>query len=237
MSNNIVLSSYFSFLPDPQRNETWTSDIAEVFGLAFSVTTKNEKIVIFHDCFENTYPIDNCEWRKVEHKDLYAPNIIRYFHYYDYLKNLKNKPKFVFMVDSTDVVMLKNPFLEMKKNIIYVGQEEGKNMDDTWLISHKRLSKFHIEDYHQILKKAKPSNTLINCGTVGSNYDLFMSLLEKLLEVHYKHSKEIYKQSLDTQLFAYTLLKYFSDCYHNSLQVNTPYRSKEINSVSWWKHK
>lgn len=237
MTDNLVLSSYFSFLPDPQRNKTWTSDIAEVFGLAFSVTTKKEKITFFHDCFKNTYPIQNCEWRRVEHKDLYAPNVIRYFHYYEYLKNLKNKPKFVFMVDSTDVVMLKSPFLEMKKNIIYVGQEEEKKMDDPWLISHKRLSKFHIEDYHQVLKKVDSSRKLINCGTVGADYELFMRLLDKLVEIHTIHSKDIYKHSLDTQLFVYVLLKYFSDCYHNSLLVNTPYRSNEINSVSWWKHK
>lgn len=236
---NFVLASYFNYTVDPQRkNVTWTSDINAVLNLVHSVTKHNIEIKIFHNCFENTPKIAHCEFIKIIPYQQYTPNVVRWIHYYEYLKNLELKPDKLFMVDSTDVEMLSNPFPNMKNDLIYTGSEYKKNMRDKWLyerIGH--LSNDFKNEYKElILNNTSENDVLINCGLFGTNIDLALKFLEKLVENHKKIS-QYDSISLDTPMYIYTLLKHFKNNIVTGNFINTRFRKNEYTSSCWWKHK
>lgn len=230
---NLVLASFFNSLPDPQRNIYWESDLTKLYPLINSVISKNEKIIIFHDCFDTIPQIENCEFIKSSPNPDFVPTVARWEIYLDYLNaNVENIDK-VFCVDSTDVLMLNNPFPFINNDTLYCGSEIQWKIGDRWLQKRRKIIK--ISDYTDILKLNK-NKVMLNAGIVGGDINILLNFLKNLTKLHNLNSKKI-KRSLDMPMFNYCMLKYFTNKYVTGDIVHTPYRKRISESTSWWKHK
>lgn len=229
----IVLTAYFNYKKDPQRKIEWDSDYTKVLPLIKSVVDKNVDINIFNNCFEKTPYIEKATWNKIEGNNCFNPNVYRHFVYLDFLKKNQDNISYVFMVDSTDVEMLKNPFNEIKSDYIYVGSESIK-VGCKWM--KETQGKFlNILDYNQIIEENK-NETLINVGIVGGEVSLIINFLEKITYYHSEYSKNL-ESSSDMSIFNYTIWKHFKEKIKYGREVNTRFKRNERNDVSWWKHK
>jgi hypothetical protein len=237
--SNFVLTSYFNYTYDPQRKDiVWSNDINNVLTLINSVVKNNLEIKLFHNCFDDLPEIPHCEFIKVSPYTEYTPNVARWIHYYQYLKNLKIKPNKVFMVDSTDVEMINNPFPYMQNKTIYTGSEIKKTMRNKWLYERiDHLSEdFKLEYNELIMNKTLETDILINCGLFGAEINLAIEFLEKL---SFYHKNISYNEtiSLDTPIYIYTLLKHFSNSFVTGNFINTRFGKNEYIQTCWWKHK
>jgi len=231
--HNLVLASFFNTQVDPQKKVYWKSDIKKLDPLINSVIDNKQKIIIFHDCFDNTPTLENCKFIKTFPDNEFVPTVARWKIYLDYLNLNKQNIKNAFCVDSTDVQMLNNPFEIIDKNVLYCGSEYQWKIGDRWLQKRKKL--FDIVDYNDVIQIHK-SKVMLNAGIVGGNIEMLIRFLIYLTELHELHSRNI-KKSLDMPIFNYCVLKYFPNDYITGDLVHTPYRRKIIDSSSWWKHK
>lgn len=232
--NKFVFASYFNHKPDPQRQITWDDDYTRVLLLIASVITQDVGIKIFHNCFKNPPELKNCEWIYVEPDQRFTPNVVRWMIYHEYLKNNQNFIRGVFMVDSTDVQMLKNPFRNsLEHDVIYCGSEERKVENDWMRYTQEQF--LNISDYRKIIE-ANANKRLVNCGICGGRTDIILKFLEKLVEYHQKHSMYL-DSSSDMSVFNYTVWKHFSKNLRVGEEINTRFKGNEFNNVAWWKHK
>jgi hypothetical protein len=235
MSNNLVLASYFNHKVDPQRNTKWENDYNSVIPLIWSVVSKGIQIKIFHNCFDKLPPITNCEWILVEPKKEFVPNVARWFVYLDYLVKNYDNINHLFMVDSTDVLMLKSPFESLQDNILYCGSEEyGNKLDNKWM-QNSQARYLDIPDYQETINENKDID-LINCGVVGGDVNICLNLLTDLCSNHNNFSKNL-QTSSDMAIFNYTLMKKYKLNYEQGLHITTPFKQDIENKISWWKHK
>jgi hypothetical protein len=243
---DMVFASYFCSTPDPLLNNGfdecrqhvivddkkpgfWKNDYTLILPLIDSVLKNGSNIIIFHDCFDDIPNIDGCLWVRVDNNTEYTPTIYRWFVYYEYLK--KNKFSNLFMVDSTDVLMLKNDHI--KNNTLYCGYEFRDKLLCPYV--QKKIKHINILDINEILNQNK-DHVLLNAGIVGGDYNICLKLLEKLTQYHYQTSKNI-KISLDMPIFNYVLFKYFKDNINYGIHINTRFPLYEYNNTSIWKHK
>jgi hypothetical protein len=238
-----VFASYFCSTPDPllpddkhrkhviiddQKMGFWKKDYAPILPLIHSVLKHGSNIIIFHDCFDDIPNIDGCSWIRVENNKEYVPTVYRWFVYYDYLK--KHKCSNLFMVDSTDVLMLKN--YDVKNNILYCGNEKDKFLCP---YIQEKIKLITIPDFDKILNQYQ-DHTLLNAGTLGGDYNICCNFLKLLTEYHSQVSKNI-NISLDMPIFNYVLFKYFKENINYGIHINTRFWCNEYNNISIWKHK
>lgn len=230
--NNVVLASYFTYKNDPQRGIIWDNDFSPLLSLISSVISQDVEIKIFHNCFDNPPQIKNCEWVKVHIDAELTPNVYRYFVYKNYLNTIKVEN--VLMVDSTDVMMLKNPFNCMKDDTLYVGYEKGRFVSNRWM--RKTQGYFiTIPDYPDIIDRYS-DNPLLNCGIIGGRANIVNNFLNILTTYHDSYSRYLTSSS-DMSVFNYTIHKHFIKNISYGDHVNTEFKKYEFNNHSWWKHK
>jgi hypothetical protein len=238
-----VFASYFCSTPDPlsfdkyrrhvvmddQKIGFWKKDYTPILPLINSVLNNGSNIVVFHDCLENTPIIDGCLWIRVDNNTEYTPTVYRWFVYYEYLK--KHNYSNLFMVDSTDVLMLKNNHIE--NNILYCGYEFRDKLLCPYIES--KIPYISPSNINEVLIQNK-DHVLLNCGIVGGDYNMCLNFLKLLTECHSQVSKNI-KISLDMPIFNYILHKYFKNNINYGIHINTRFLKHEYNHISIWKHK
>lgn len=233
-----VFASYFNSTPDPQRKGlTWDSEVSHVMKLIDSVVTKNRKIKIFHDCFVNPPKISNCEWIKIS-DDLsteFTASTLRWIRYYNYLKERSILPESLFMVDSTDVIMINDPFELLENNKIYCGDESDRKVENQWM--RNREKQFEAPDYRQIIE-AVADEQLLNAGICGGHIGICIEFLELLSNYHFQYNKiSKSRVSVDMPAFNYTLWKHFRGRLIHGHPINTRFKFYENDTTKWWKHK
>jgi len=230
---NYVFASFLNKKNCPQRNIQWPSDYKLVLPLIKTVLkNSNAEIIIFHDNLQNVPNMPRCHFKQVDISQKFAVTVERWFHYLHEIKN-NEKIENLFMVDSTDVLMLNNAFEAMKKNTLYCGSEYRWKVGDRWL--KKRTKKFNIIDYNKIINE-NSNKTMLNAGIVGADRNTIITFLERLTSLHNIHSQDIIL-SLDMPIFNYTIFKFFKEFYETGSVVHTPYKDNITQSQSWWKHK
>lgn len=225
----IVLAAYLNSLPDPQRKDNWMPDVSKVAPLIDSCIKNGVDYRIFHDCIDT----DDPKFVKVSPQYEHSPNAWRWFLYHDWVKS--NPHDNIFMVDSTDVEMLRNPFVTMNPNRLYVGDEFNMRVDNGWMRRNQEPYLKSLKDYRHVISTYS-REVLINCGIVGGGRDVVMEYLEKRVSVHEKHTKGV-TDSTDMAIFNYICWKYFKDRLTSGLKVNTKFKQFERNGISFFKHK
>lgn len=230
---NVIITSFFNYTEDSQRGVRWDSDISQLMPLINSCIKHKQKLIIFTDCLIDNI---NSEYVQFEHtvaSQSHSPNVYRWIVYQEWMNN--NSFDKAWFVDSTDVILLKEPFGIIEDNKLYCGDECDMKTDNRWMRQHQERY-LKISDYRAIISR-HGSQTLINCGIVGGSASVITELIEKWANIH--KSKTVgQKNSTDMAVFNYIVRKYFNNILVHGEKINTKFKHNEQNNtVAIWKHK
>jgi len=165
---NIILTSYFNTLPDPQRSNYWEGDSIEIMQPLYdSVKNLGLSMIIFHDhlteCFKQKYTTD-----KITFKEYHPVYNILTERFYCYLEHLKvNRYDKVLCLDCSDTEVYRDPFPLIKDKVL-IGSEKGKIGKSVFM--HNWFSRAYGKTYY-------PDNNPLNCGILGGKYYMMLKLL------------------------------------------------------------
>lgn len=237
--NNIVLTSYFTGVFDPQRGAKWAPHdwFEEIEPLLRSVVGYEDDrkkpcsghFVMLHDFIDK----DDASLTRVETS--INPYFQRWISYRQWLiQNRANIGK-VFCVDATDVVMLNNPFPHLQPGVLYTGCEPG-GLDNVWLNHH------HKHPLLQNFFKANRKLQLLNAGILGGDIDTVIRFCGLMIS-HYGQMEADAKFKgtanaglTDMGLFNYVARTFFKPNF--GPHVNTEFKKYDYdNKQPWWRHK
>lgn len=218
---NLTVCSYFTSRKRSKDHPAWSPRIHELEPLLNSI----DNVIVFHDCFDTNDP----RFIRVDYDYNYVPTVYRWLVYDKYLRNMDFDK--VFIVDSTDVINLKNPFDDMKDNRLYVGYEP-QIIEWGWL--QRKAKKFpKIKDYLNVLHRNR-HRYVLNAGLVGAGRETALAFLDKISSCHQANSQHK-KKSTCMPIFNYVALKNFYPV--TGKKVCTRFGEDEVNDISWWKHR
>lgn len=189
----VVLTSYFTSKPDPQRATKTDAMRAEADSLDYiypwyiSMRQANLNGIVFHDSlsdsFIDAYSTPRIEFRKVS-LGPYSLNDERFFVYRDFLKS--NSFTKVLMTDASDLFVKRDPFpLFSNPNILYVGSDDPRwptIRSSSW--ARTKSATMARESGGQIaLTEAFLDMPLMNAGVIGGHYALLNIFLDAMCEV------------------------------------------------------
>lgn len=244
---SIVLTSYFTEQPDPQRGKKWEYDSSVVVPLLMS-TAGTVPVVILYDAKPGTYNKAGGALEDVDINDRpdyvrrhrvstsINPYFQRWLSYYEYLVANRRKIDKVFCVDATDVEMLKNPFPHMEPGALYTGDEPGQIACE-WMVKHHRQP--------QLLSffKRDGSKQIVNAGLLGGDVDTVIEFCKAMVDFYMNatadafHKKQEGPGMTDMGAFNYIVYTKFADRFQHGTMVNTKFKANERNTVSWFRHK
>lgn len=230
---NVVLTSYFTKVPDPQ-GRVWTDEISGCVGeLIESCDRFGQYVMLLHDNRSLVYGLG-------DHFAEYAetsinPYFQRWISYRQWLINNRANIGEVFCVDATDVVMLNNPFPHVQPGVLYTGCEPG-GLDNVWLNHHHK---------HPLLQNFFRSNRklqLLNAGILGGDVDTVIRFCGLMIS-HYGQMEADAKFKgtsnagmTDMGLFNYVARTFFRPNF--GPHINTEFKNYDYdNKKPWWRHK
>ena len=237
-SVNMVLTCYFTGVPDPQ-GRTWPKDPGEreTRALVDSVIKNEVPIRIFRDIFFKEWPYVNPLIQGIKSEAHINPYFQRWITYRDYLIKRRRELGFVWCVDATDVEMLRDPFPHMEKGKLYVG-DEPDTLRSVW------LNKYHN---HPKLKGFFARNSalpLLNAGLVGGDVDTLIEYTARMIDMYQEgeHDAKLKRSPnaglTDMGAHNYVCYTYFRDRVIHGKQINTEFKKYEAdNTTAFWKHK
>ncbi len=169
--HNVVLTSFLTAYPDPQRNkrlevnakllENWSSSIrggrAVVFADQLKDAPKEAELYPVHESAMNVY-------------------FLRWFHIWQYLRDRPEIEK-VWCTDGTDVEMIREPWDHMIPGKFYVGSEP-KTYADPW------ASDNHPETIYQDFIHQHLNDVMLNAGLLGGYRDDIMMFAHSILRIY-----------------------------------------------------
>lgn len=222
---NVLITSFFNGLPDAQRKDTkWQADASKIDALRESVVALKHRMVILNNCFNkrNTVLV---QWERVPQG--VNPYFQRWLSQWQFLRSHPEIGQ-VFLTDSTDVVMLHDPFPHLEAGKIYVGDEKAK-VGCPWMrkaaVSQK-LKRFigRFDRY-----------PLYNCGVVGGSREDVMRLCRQVYEAYFeKYPEELVEMPIFNEVL-YTQWPLAQ--VESGRKVTTVFKRQEKESAAWFKHK
>lgn len=240
-TKNIILTSVFSKVEDPQRKGPNTINLAAVTRLVESAKGRGMKVVVLHDFDDPDLPeTEGPDVDYVKVNTSLNPYFQRWVSYREYLIANRGRIDKVFCVDGTDVEVLKTPAWDLlDKDYIYVG-EEPQLLDDTagWMRKHHLDAKIQ-----NLLDQHGKDYVLLNAGILGGHYDTVMEFIKLIVDYYSDNVKDILyhnKPSLgdgDMGIFNYVARVHFPKNIVHGRMVCTEFKREEYNDHSWFKHK
>lgn len=229
-TGGVLLAYYSNTVPDGQRGNKWGADSSAVEKLVRSCEATGTDFRIFHDCFNVG---KDKRFIKVEANKNHSPNVWRWFVYDQWLRYAKFDN--IFMVDSTDVEVLRNPFQALHPGRLYVGDESAMKVDNDWM-RNTQEPLFSIPDYRKVIA-SNGHRTLVNCGIVGGSLEIVREYLSYRTLYHSQYTEGVTK-STDMSIFNYIVWKHFADRVSHGLKINTGFKRFEAdNGISLFRHK
>ena len=237
--DNLVITTFFTGIPDPQRpGEKWEYKRETIQPLISSIEKHQQQLHILHDgCIAPAEFIGNPNVYTHIVTSHITPYFQRWISIRDFLIDNRDWINKVFCVDATDVEMLKNPFSEMEYGKIYTGDEPAK-VNCPWMVNH------HPNPTLQQWMKGQAVNLqLLNAGLLGGEVNLIIEFLTHLIDFYHqcqveKHYRRIPDTGMtDMAAFNYIARTKFGNRISHGKHVNTTFKANERNETSWWKHK
>lgn len=229
--NSVVITCYFTSVPDPQRGVEWGADIGKLKALQESCKENNVPLVVINDCFSAgnlaTAGMIPYYWASRHGNN---PYFNRWKAIYSYLSANPHIGQ-VFCVDATDVEMKVNPFMYMRTGALYVGDEPSK-INNVWLKKH------HKHPIFNQMYMVYAQRQLFNAGLLGGFRGAVMQFCELMMEFH--EQTKGYHQLTDMAALNYILyIKYGVGNIISGRQVNTVFKAEDSENKqgSWFKHK
>lgn len=225
----IILTSYFTGVPDPQRGEKWEADINQLKPLIESAKANNCTVHVITD--SNLYDeINFIGASSTENKvRIENPYFKRWFEYRHLLRENKGKFENVWLTDCNDVEVLKNPFQIIRPGVLYCGWEKD-------FIGCQWMQNNHKSNFMQNFIKSNAKTPLLNAGVVGGRYDIVMEFLDRLCDM-YEILPDMDKELTDMSLYNWTIYSHFLNRFETGLKITTEFKSFKANTTSLFKHK
>lgn len=202
---DVILAAYLTGYKDPQRRTRWPRDTRMLEPLLDSTPA-----VVFADQIRAPYVVRVPSGRYVYFD--------RWRHVAKYLRE-NDDIRFAFAVDSTDVVMLNDPFPHMEPGKLYCGSEP-QVLGCEWMHYHHRPMAHWL--------KENVDRVLLNCGLVGADRETLLRLTSRM-------TQERHGAVMDMGAFNRIAYEEF-EVVTGSL-VHTLYKAEQTESDAWFKHK
>lgn len=238
---NIVITTYFTGVIDPQRKEKWEFNMDLLHPLVNSVNSYGYSVLLIHDK-EGLKNLHGGMRENYCHA-IHNPYFQRWISIREYLIANRDDIGKVFCLDATDVVMLKDPFPHMENGKLYTG-DEPEDLNCPWINNHHP---------HNVLKSfikgpAAMARQLLNAGLLGGDVDTVIQFLTYLVDfyfisltdMHYHpNTTSAYDCGMtDMATFNYIAYTKFSDRLSHGSHINTKFKAHETNNtVAWFSHK
>jgi len=242
---NLIVAAHLTGIYDVNRNITLADDdFLLVLEWAKSITRLGLSGIIFHNNFSDEtcklHESEHVHFIKVDYNPKYNPNIFRYFIYEQFLnlnhRNISN----IFFTDVTDVVVLKNPFVETfylnNSTKIFCG-DEPKILGDQWMQIHSQHLRNKIVDYRKYENTFK-DEILLNCGIIGGNISIIYPFIKQLRSIHQEYNSDnTTKFTGDMGAFNYLIRTCYNAKVLHGPPINTVFKSYSDDPSCWFKHK
>ncbi|HBH22527.1 MAG TPA: hypothetical protein DDY13_03805 [Cytophagales bacterium] len=230
---NIILSTYFTSKPDPQRQfRVKPSDFNFLKAWYLSVVKKSLKAVVFidfHDnAFINKYESENIKFIYCTLGNL-SLNDERYFIFEEYLNYYIRDLTQVCITDISDVIFNKDPFIFFKDrpwHTLFV----GRNHTDKIMFSRINLERMsQLSDAYGL---AYPGNFYImpvyNAGIIGGDKWVVAYLLKKMCIYFREYGSD---KNLNMLILNMVLYSYFCPNVSTNLFNKFFFRSRKSRKV------
>lgn len=245
-NTNVIIACHITGVYDVNRNTTLDNDNYElVRDWAESVAKHHLQGIIFH----NNFTLETCEkfknkyisFIKINYKHQFNPNVYRYFVYNDFLQHHVQFFKSIFVTDITDVTLVNNPFIDsyfIKNSTSIFCGDEPKALNNDWMREHSTNLRKNISDYAEYESKFG-SETLLNCGVIGSKATIFFDFIKRLCAIHeYANSTSQTAYTGDMGAFNYLARTQFNKHLRYGTPVNTVFKMYENERQDcWFRHK
>lgn len=222
--SKVILTTYTTRQKDTERNKNWQADEKDLQVLKDSC--KGNRLVVLTDSFEEK---DTNDFAYVKIEARISPYIQRWISYYDYLMEHPEIQE-VWLVDATDVELLRYPFSRFAENTLYVGYEE-KYLDYAWLLGRMKSCR-PIYDY----MKDNREKTLLNAGIVGGKRDVVLEFLRQMRDFYSLQRGDV--GEADMGLFNYVCYNYWQRRLVYGKKITTVFKDYEKgNKLAIWRHK
>lgn len=245
VDKNVILASLITGVYDVNRSETLKDDdFSVVEAWANSISNLKLQGIIFHNNFSDaTCKANESEFIrfvKVNYNPQFNPNVFRYFVYNNFFNENSHLLKNVFVTDVSDVIVLKNPFVEKlyleNNNTIFCG-DESEILDNDWMQKHSQHLRANIVDYANYEAFYK-NETLLNCGVIGGNFSLMSIFIDQLCTIHEQFNNDNNTAYTgDMGAFNYLIRTRYNDKVIHGNPVNTVFKEYSKDTSCWFKHK
>jgi len=245
-TENIIMACLLTGIHDVNRNTVLQNDdYSLVKNWADSIIALNLHGIIFHNHFSaetcKRYENENIQFVKVNPDPSFNPNVYRYFIYNKFLATQKGRIKNIFCTDISDVIVLKNPFIQPffinNGTSLFCG-DEPKELNNEWMLEHATHLRSNIKNYVLYEEKYK-NEQLLNCGIIGGDIYTMQPFLKQLAGIHKKYNQHnTTAYTGDMGAFNYLVRTKYNDCLQHGSPINTVFKTFEnSNTVCWFKHK
>lgn len=209
---NRVITALFTSAIDPQRNKKWDADPTVLDNWLRSI--KGAQPVVLHDELK--------ESQFVKVPTGHIAYVQRWCSYYQYVRDQPSE--LVFCTDGTDVVMMREPWDEMERGLLYVGWEPTI-IGTPWMIDH------HPE--HRDWISENSTKTLLNAGVIGGDNATVMEFCRDMAD-------DLLANESVFDMGTFNKLAYSEKWFHRVVtgpKVTTLFKHNEKNNWSWFQHK
>jgi hypothetical protein len=212
-----IFTTYFTSGNDPQRSGSWPSNDFNIIKDFYNSVVQHElNCVILHDhCsteFIEQYSTDKVTFIKVD-KVLLNMVDYRWKLYHNLLEEM-TEIKNVYCLDISDVVILRDPFTSMQKEIIYIGDEECTNKENWWMLHRYEMLGLNPIEY--IDKK------VLNCGIMGGNRTMMLEATKTIALILEKGN--VTNTTTDMAAANHVVYTNYTNKFVSGLPLNTKYR-------------
>lgn len=218
---NAVVASYFTGVFDAQRvgtdQERWQTNTDAIHKLKHSVEYYGLQLDLIHNCFDDMPNLTTISR---------SPYFERWLKEWQYLRD-HPEIEYCFVVDSTDVDMLRYPFNDMQAGVLYVGDEPEQTLANEWLLTR------HLEPTVNNFFRQHQELPLLNCGVVGGTRQLVMDVCRDIYEYGFAHPEE----QTEMGVFNWLMHTKYADKLEYGRHVTTIFKQYEARSKAWFRHK
>ena len=240
-----IVASYISGVYDVNRNTVLADDDYSIIqDWLNSISKLKLRGIVFH----NNCSVATCEryqneyitFIKIDHDVQFNPNVYRYNIYNEFLKLNSEFINNIFFTDISDVIVLKNPFLEQlyidNPTSIFCG-DEPKILNNEWMQQHSENLRNNIHDY-EMYESNFANSVLLNCGIMGGNITVMKQFINKLWTIHQKYNSDNKTAFTgDMGAFNYLIRTQYNNKVIHGNPVNTEFKKYLENTDCWFKHK
>lgn len=243
---NLVMACHITGVYDANRSMVLEDDSYElVRDWAESVAVHKVHGIIFHNNFSastcDRYQNEYVSFIKVNYHPQFNPNVYRYCVYRDFMEQYVDALDAVFVTDISDVVMVRNPFLETdfldNPTALFCG-DEPKILNNDWMQDHSTHLRGQIPDFADFETRFG-DETLLNCGIIGGKASLMFDFIARLWSIH-QHANHANETAFtgDMGAFNYFARTQFNEQLRHGAPVNTVFKMYENERIDcWFRHK